>query len=284
MRIYVFLLFSFMLFYLDACSPSNLVEAPEENLEVRFRVSDARERNLKHYRRSMHKAPYEGAVVREEPDESLMKITLRDTPEVRYFLDRFTSSERDFISEALLRRQAYLPTIETILSQYGLPPELSSIALIESRFNPEAGSFKGAVGLWQLMKSTAEAQGLSVSFFEDERKDVKKSTYAAAQYFTRLYDELDDWLLVIAAYNVGPTVIRRKVEQTGLSDFYELVKGGHISPSVSNFVSKFIAISMILRNPDLYGFEEDVREVEHLYVRNPKLNSYQSRARMKNKL
>ena len=199
-------------------------------------------------------AAYPGARARLTPKNEA--ALLRDTHEVRYFLTQLTSdSGRTFISEALPRRDQYLPLIERVFTDYGIPPELANLAFLESGFRPTASNGSGAAGLWQFMKGTAREYDLHVSLFRDERKDVFKSTVAAARYLLVLHNRFDDWLLAVAAYNTGPGLIDRAIETAGTRDFFELSRRGAINKDISAFVAKFIAISMITRNPPVYGFE-----------------------------
>lgn len=111
--------------------------------------------------------------------------------------------------------------IDDVLEKKNLPKELKYLAVIESALNHNAVSHAGAVGTWQLMSSTARMLGLSVSRRSDERRDLYKSTTAATQYLEILYSQLNDWLLVIAAYNSGPIPVQRAIERTGSHNFWE---------------------------------------------------------------
>ena len=100
--------------------------------------------------------------------------------------------------------------IDNILGKYKLPQELKYLAVIESELKSTATSRVGAVGPWQFMPETARILGLKVMQGRDDRKDLYKSTHAAAKYLRDLYAQLGDWLLVIAAYNGGPSRVSRR--------------------------------------------------------------------------
>jgi membrane-bound lytic murein transglycosylase D len=129
--------------------------------------------------------------------------------------------------------------IEGILTQYGLPKELKYLAVIESNLKSTAVSPVGAVGPWQLMPQTARDLGLKVTpGGYDERKNYYKSTRAAALYLRDLYNELGDWLLVIAAYNGGTAKVYHAIHKSGSRNFWDLQ---YFLPAESRIhVQKFI--------------------------------------------
>src|SRR5688572_22324184 len=62
---------------------------------------------------------------------------------------------------------------------HGIPASyLTTMAFIESAFNPKATNKSGAAGLFQFMPTTATEMGLT----QEERFDIKKATDAAARY------------------------------------------------------------------------------------------------------
>ena len=95
----------------------------------------------------------------------------------------------------------------------GLPVELSLIPFVESQFDPYAQSSTGASGIWQFIPSTARENGLKKNWWYDGRRDILASTEAAYTFLTSLYEKYDDWLIAIAAYNAGPSRIKREIEK-----------------------------------------------------------------------
>jgi len=82
------------------------------------------------------------------------------------------------------------------------PALLMAIAKVESSFNPKAVSPKGALGLMQLLPTTAELVGVRDPF------DPLENLKGGALYLKRLLEEFKDLHLALAAYNAGPEKVR----------------------------------------------------------------------------
>ena len=138
----------------------------------------------------------------------------------------------------------YFNLIDNIFSQYGLPKELKYLAVIESNLSTSATSWVGAGGPWQFMPYTAREYGLVVNSNFDERRDYFKSTHAAARYLLTLYKQMQDWLLVIAAYNGGPGRVNSAIKRSGSRNFWNLQY--QLPEESRNHVKKFIATHYIM--------------------------------------
>jgi soluble lytic murein transglycosylase-like protein len=80
---------------------------------------------------------------------------------------------------------------------------VASVVEVESTFDPEAGSHKGAVGLMQLLPSTA---GMS----RNRLLEPATNLAAGSAYLAEMIERFDgDLGLALAAYNAGPTNVRR---------------------------------------------------------------------------
>jgi soluble lytic murein transglycosylase-like protein len=86
-----------------------------------------------------------------------------------------------------------------------VPPELlKAVIAVESRYNPNAVSRKGARGLMQLMPDTARR------FSAGDMLDPRENVLAGAQYLRFLLDMFKgDLELVLAAYNAGEHAVIR---------------------------------------------------------------------------
>lgn len=138
----------------------------------------------------------------------------------------------------------YFDMIDEIFAKYDIPRELKYLAVIESNLRASTVSWAGAVGPWQFMPSTARLMGLKVTSKVDERRNYVKSTHAAAKYLKQLYNDLGDWLLVIAAYNGGPGRVTSAIRRSGSDNFWKLQY--NLPAESRNHVKKFIATHFIM--------------------------------------
>lgn len=143
-------------------------------------------------------------------------------PHAAKFMRTYLKRNAECLQKTEKRSEPYFRIIESILGKYGIPPELKYLAVVESDLIRTAVSRVGAAGPWQLMPGTARALGLRVSRKNDERKNYYKSTTAAAKYLRDLYNEYEDWLLVIAAYNAGPGNVNKAIRKAGSRNFWKL--------------------------------------------------------------
>lgn len=178
------------------------------------------------------------------------------TPQVQYFLERFTGSRREVIELWLGRSRQYLGMIRDVFKKHGLPEDLAFVAMIESGFNPLAVSRAGAKGLWQFMAGTARRYGLRVDQWVDERYDAEKSTTAAAAYLRDLYQQFGSWPLAKAAYNAGEMKIVYAIRAVGSTDFWTLARSRFLRQETKDFVPAIHAATVIGRDPVRYGFDQ----------------------------
>jgi hypothetical protein len=177
------------------------------------------------------------------------------TPEVQDELDLFMTKDRGTVVHVLEKHSEHADTLSKVFEGEGVPTELLTVAAVESGFNPSAKSPAGARGMWQFMSTTARSYGLKVSGRKDERLDPQLSTVAAAKHLRSLFLTFNDWSLALAAYNAGSGAINRAVARHGESDFWEISRAGNLSGETRRFVPKVIALSMIVSDPEKFGFD-----------------------------
>ena len=183
-------------------------------------------------------------------------VALVVNPEVKREIANFSQKRRRCIESAIRERGEHISTLSQIFHDEGVPPELINVALLESGFNPEAESPAGAKGMWQFMKSTARYYGLKIGLLVDQRKDLILSSLAAARHLKDLYTTYDDWYLALAAYNAGPGGVDKAIRQGGSRDFWTLARKGMFTQETTDFVPRFLAAAIIMKDLKQYGFPE----------------------------
>jgi membrane-bound lytic murein transglycosylase D len=160
----------------------------------------------------------------------------------------------------LERTGMYGPMIRSELRQRGMPEDLLYLALIESGLSPRAYSKAAASGMWQFIAETGKRYGLEVSQEVDERRDPVKSTAAALDYLTYLYNRFDSWYLAAAAYNTGENRVGRIMREMfgtekGTDDHFWKI--AHRLPrETRDYVPLMLAAGHIGKEPAKFGFPE----------------------------
>jgi len=100
----------------------------------------------------------------------------------------------------------YDPVVKTLAEKHGWDWRLiSSVMYHESRFDPEAESWGGALGLMQLMPATAESLGVEDIF--DPRQNIEGGilllNWLDEQLNTAIPDSAERTKFVLASYNIG---------------------------------------------------------------------------------
>jgi len=173
-------------------------------------------------------------------DQALLTLHPRAIPFVKDYFDENEERLTKMKSSAV----PYFRTIDNIFRKYQMPTELKYLAVIESELKSSAKSWAGAVGPWQFMPETGRLMGLTINKHRDDRRDLSKSSVAAARYLKDLYTELGDWLLVIAAYNGGPGRVEYAIRKSGSRNFWDLQN--YLPAESRTHVKKFIATHYIM--------------------------------------
>lgn len=117
----------------------------------------------------------------------------------------------------------YSSTIVGTAAKYGVDPSLAlAVAQQESSLNPNAVSSEGAIGLFQLMPTTAAWLGV-------DPNDPEQNIDGGIRYLAHLLNQFGgDVSRALAAYNAGPGNVQK---YGGIPPF----------PETQNYVSKILA-------------------------------------------
>jgi len=174
-------------------------------------------------------------------------------PEVRERMEKellLSLWDRDQALLWLKRSSRYLPIIEAMLSQAGLPDDLKYIALAESALRPHVGSPKGAIGFWQFLPETGRRYGLTINKQIDQRRSLIASTRAALAYFAELHEKFDSWSLAAAAFNMGEEGLQAEILAQGADSFYRL----YLPLETQRYLFRILSAKLILTQQARYGF------------------------------
>jgi len=162
----------------------------------------------------------------------------------------------EYLERVFQRGQRYMYHIITEVEARGMPLEFALLPVVESAYEPFAYSRSRAAGLWQFIPDTGARFGLKRDWWYDGRRDVVESTRAALDYLQALHDQFDgDWLLAIAAYNVGENTVQRELDFNRANgkptDFWHL----RLPAETRAYVPKLLALKRLMAEPERYGLE-----------------------------
>jgi membrane-bound lytic murein transglycosylase D len=175
------------------------------------------------------------------------------------WMERYLTDQRPAFERYLAREGLYSEMIQEALHARGMPEELIYLAAIESGFSPSATSRVMATGMWQFMGPTAQAFGLRIDEYVDERRDPYRATEAALDYLQELHGQFGSWYLAAAAYNAGPGRVARALrahagDQAGEEELYwEIID--HLPRETRAYVPKMLALVVLGQAAEDYGFE-----------------------------
>jgi hypothetical protein len=185
------------------------------------------------------------------------KLSLEDE-DIRERLDREIMANAYFHSQTILnmkRAARFFPIIEPILKEQNLPNDFKYLPIIESNL-ANVTSPAGAKGYWQFMPETGREYNLIIDDEVDERYNLIKATNAACRYLKNAKDSVGTWMLATAAYNRGIGGIKSDMKWQEATHYFDMDMNGE----TSRYLLRFIAIKLIMENPEKYGF--DMKKIE----------------------
>lgn len=206
----------------------------------------------------------------EAMDQSFIETKYEDV--VKAYIKGYVVRNRRNAEIILGRSAMYFPIFETYLEEYNLPDVLKYLAVVESALDPSAVSVVGAGGLWQFMPETGKEYGLVVNQEVDERTDIVKSTKAAMEHLSDLYDRYEDWALALAAYNSGAGRVNRAIRRSGTRDFWKLRK--YLPRETRNYVPAFIAAVYLAQHYDKHHLEPKFPSLDYQITEAVEVNDF----------
>jgi len=161
---------------------------------------------------------------------------------------------RATMENGLRRSGQFMRLARKIFAEEGVPLDVTWLAQVESAWKPRAVSWASASGLWQFVPSTGRRWDLRQTAYIDERNSYEQATRASAKYLKWLANRYNgNWELAMAAYNTGEGNIDRAISRAGTANFWMIYP--FIAQETRNYVPNILAVILIAKNPEKYGFK-----------------------------
>jgi hypothetical protein len=193
---------------------------------------------------SSFKVPEQMSLFGERVPLERMDVKERLEREFYYLLDR-----QGLLVMYIKRAARCNPIVEVILEMEELPEDLKYVPVAESELAFRAKSHANAVGYWQFIESTAKRYGLKVDAYIDERRDLTRSTIAAAAYLKDLHEMFGSWTAALAGYNWGERNVKRAIKVQGTTSYYDL----YLPMETERYVFRILALKLIMEQPETYS-------------------------------
>jgi membrane-bound lytic murein transglycosylase D len=173
-------------------------------------------------------------------------------PLVQGFINYYQGRGRATMESGLRRSGQYTTLARKIFREEGVPEDIVWLGQVESAWRPTARSWAAASGLWQFIPGTGSRFGLRQTAYVDERNSFEKATRASARYLKWLHNRFGNWELAMGAYNTGEGNVDRAISRAGARDFWAIYP--YIAQETRNYVPNILAVILIAKNPEKYGF------------------------------
>lgn len=181
-----------------------------------------------------------------------LDFNFKPHPLVQGYINYYQGRGRATMETGLRRSGQFVPKSREIFRRVGVPEDIVWLGQVESSWRQQARSWAAASGLWQFIPSTGARFGLRQTAYVDERNGFEKPTEASARYLKWLYNRYNNWELAMAAYNTGEGNIDRAIRRAGVADFWAIYP--YIAQETRNYVPNILAVILIAKNPEKYGF------------------------------
>lgn len=174
----------------------------------------------------------------------ILGITAATPPVVRWWL----GPESPLRINGVRAVESWMPEIRAAASEAALPDPylLAGLVYAESRGHDDAVSSIGALGLCQLIPSTAAEVGERHDIpYEDASPadNLRLGAWYLAEQIKRFDGDVD---LALLAYRLGPTRVRRELNAAGSREAY--------------------VAALKQRTPSPWGYREQVEELRAVFV------------------
>ena len=197
-------------------------------------------------------------------------------PLIQGYVNYYQGRGRGTMESGLRRSGQFMKLARKIFAEEGVPLDITWLGQVESAWRVRAVSWAAASGLWQFVPATGRRFGLRQTAYIDERNSIEQATRASARYLKWLAERYKgNWELAMAAYNTGEGNIDRAIARAGSSNFWMIYP--YIAQETRNYVPNILAVILIAKNPEKYGFKGIKQDAPWSYdvVRVPTATSLQ---------
>jgi len=196
----------------------------------------------------------EGDLVALEQAQKNVNFSFTLNPLIQQFINYYQGRNRSTMENGLRRSGQYMKFARKIFAEEGVPVDVTWLGQVESAWKPKAVSWAAASGLWQFIPSTGRMYGLRQTAYIDERNSYEQATRASARHLKDLAKRYNgNWELAMAAYNTGAGNIDRAISRAGTANFWMIYP--YIAQETRNYVPNILAVILIAKNPEKYGFK-----------------------------
>ena len=184
-----------------------------------------------------------------------VNFTFTLNPLIQQYINYYQGPRgRGTMENGLRRSGQFMKTARKIFAEEGVPLDVTWLGQVESAWKVKAVSWASASGLWQFIPSTGRMYGLRQNAYIDERNSIEQATRASARHLKDLAKRYNgNWELAMAAYNTGAGNIDRAIARAGSANFWMIYP--YIAQETRNYVPNILAVILIAKNPEKYGFK-----------------------------
>src|SRR2546421_2771177 len=188
-----------------------------------------------------------------EQAKNALDFNFTINPLIQQYINYYQGRGRSTMEAGLRRSGRFMKIARDTFRREGVPEDVTWLGQVESAWSPKARSWAAASGLWQFVPSSGAQYGLRQTAWVDERNGIEKPTAASARYLKDLARRYNgDWLLAMAAYNTGALNVDRAISRAGEANYWKIYP--YIAQETRNYVPNILAVILIAKNPEKYGF------------------------------
>ena len=181
----------------------------------------------------------------------MQPIQINYQPKIREYIEVLLFKKTEAACLLLTLAGYYVPVFQEVFKKYNIPQELAYLPSVISMFNPGFVSAHGSSGIWSIMYLSGKLYNLEINSMVDERKNVRKSTEAAALKLKDMFAIYKDWTLALVAYIADPANVNKAIRRAnGKKDFWSIYP--FLSVETRDYIPAFVAMCYFVHHHNEY--------------------------------